>query len=372
MELGKQHQQGPQNSYPISARGLEGFNNWSPSAARSPARMLATARVGRMLPVRSHTCLPACAYACQSPTVSRSAARVPGCTLVSVQPDRRASFILSLSMCRHLSLGSVKSGLQLCAPMCDVSAAQAAAQLAAGRAAVPAAASSPARHVGRRGGRKLGDGTSAMSVRRSAFCAGRERMRWPPCHAGPRGRWRRTTFCRVWRAAGLWPVQRRRRLPLGAASLCRGAGGVRGRPERPARQRVRWCCYSAPPLANVSAHTFAHKRVYRRRIIALPVSAQGCSLSERKSVPRSHTSVFAVGRRSCSQLAQACSPVARESVPCWRISASTSGAQKCSFVGAQACALSRALVFLVGAQAFPPSAHKSVPRWRISVFAVGA
>ena len=26
MELGKQHQQGPQNSYPISARGLEGFN----------------------------------------------------------------------------------------------------------------------------------------------------------------------------------------------------------------------------------------------------------------------------------------------------------------------------------------------------------
>ena len=27
MELGKQHQQGPQNSYPISARGLEGFNN---------------------------------------------------------------------------------------------------------------------------------------------------------------------------------------------------------------------------------------------------------------------------------------------------------------------------------------------------------
>ena len=26
MELGKQHQQGPQNSYPISAQGLEGFN----------------------------------------------------------------------------------------------------------------------------------------------------------------------------------------------------------------------------------------------------------------------------------------------------------------------------------------------------------
>ena len=26
MELGKQHQHGPQNSYPISARGLEGFN----------------------------------------------------------------------------------------------------------------------------------------------------------------------------------------------------------------------------------------------------------------------------------------------------------------------------------------------------------
>ena len=26
MELVKQHQQGPQNSYPISARGLEGFN----------------------------------------------------------------------------------------------------------------------------------------------------------------------------------------------------------------------------------------------------------------------------------------------------------------------------------------------------------
>ena len=26
MELGKQHQQGPQNSFPISARGLEGFN----------------------------------------------------------------------------------------------------------------------------------------------------------------------------------------------------------------------------------------------------------------------------------------------------------------------------------------------------------
>ena len=25
--FGKQHQQGPQNSYPISARGLEGFNN---------------------------------------------------------------------------------------------------------------------------------------------------------------------------------------------------------------------------------------------------------------------------------------------------------------------------------------------------------
>ena len=26
MELGKQHQRGPQNSFPISARGLEGFN----------------------------------------------------------------------------------------------------------------------------------------------------------------------------------------------------------------------------------------------------------------------------------------------------------------------------------------------------------
>ena len=26
MEFGKQHQQGPQNSFPISARGLEGFN----------------------------------------------------------------------------------------------------------------------------------------------------------------------------------------------------------------------------------------------------------------------------------------------------------------------------------------------------------
>ena len=28
--FGKQHQQGPQNSYPISARGLEGFNKFSP------------------------------------------------------------------------------------------------------------------------------------------------------------------------------------------------------------------------------------------------------------------------------------------------------------------------------------------------------
>ena len=33
--FGKQHQQGPQNSYPISARGLEGFN--IPDDERIPA-----------------------------------------------------------------------------------------------------------------------------------------------------------------------------------------------------------------------------------------------------------------------------------------------------------------------------------------------
>ena len=35
MELGKQHQQGPQNSFPILARGLEGFNRNKSCLART-------------------------------------------------------------------------------------------------------------------------------------------------------------------------------------------------------------------------------------------------------------------------------------------------------------------------------------------------
>ena len=42
MELGKQHQRGPQNSFPISARGLEGFNNWHVLAHRRRSGFLAT------------------------------------------------------------------------------------------------------------------------------------------------------------------------------------------------------------------------------------------------------------------------------------------------------------------------------------------